>query len=163
MYSQKNKIVLIGSGYWGTNIANNLVKLGVDKFYIFDVNHKNSITLKKRFPNKIEIIRDINTCYSNSEYKYFIYATPPSINYRLIKNALKNNKYIFQFKRKIFMTKNVGLIDKTIRIAAGIGLIVATIGGALPVWGWIGIVPIATGLMNFCPLYSVIGIKTCKN
>ena len=61
------------------------------------------------------------------------------------------------------MTKNLGLIDKTIRIAAGIGLIVATIGGALPVWGWIGIVPIATGLMNFCPLYSVIGIKTCKN
>ena len=61
------------------------------------------------------------------------------------------------------MTKNVGLIDKTIRIAAGIGLIVATIGGSLPVWGWIGIVPIATGLMNFCPLYSVIGIKTCKN
>ena len=61
------------------------------------------------------------------------------------------------------MTKNVGLIDKTIRIAAGIGLIVATIVGALPVWGWIGIVPIATGLMNFCPLYSVIGIMTCKN
>ena len=61
------------------------------------------------------------------------------------------------------MTKNVGLIDKTIRIAAGIALIVATIAEALPVWGWIGIVPIATGLMNFCPLYSVIGIKTCKN
>ncbi|MDC0416928.1 Gfo/Idh/MocA family oxidoreductase [Candidatus Pelagibacter sp.] len=111
MYSQKNKVVLIGSGYWGTNIANNLVKLGVEKFYIFDVNHKNLITLKKRFPNKIEIIKDINTCYSNSEYKYFIYATPPSINYRLIKNALKNNKYIFIEKPGF---KNLNEINKLI-------------------------------------------------
>ena len=41
MIIQKNKIVLIGSGYWGTNIANNLIKLGVKKFWIFDKNKKN--------------------------------------------------------------------------------------------------------------------------
>ena len=59
------------------------------------------------------------------------------------------------------MTKNVGGIDKIIRIVLGLALIGATLMGALPVWGWIGIVPLATGLMSSCPLYSLIGMNTC--
>jgi hypothetical protein len=59
------------------------------------------------------------------------------------------------------MKKNVGTIDMIIRLIIGI---------AIGVWGlmnsnWlglIGIIPIATGLMNFCPLYTVFGIGTCK-
>ncbi len=58
------------------------------------------------------------------------------------------------------MKANVGGIDKLLRIGAGIGLIAwALLGG--PVWGWIGVLPLATGLFNFCPLYSLIGINTC--
>ncbi|MFN4290916.1 MAG: DUF2892 domain-containing protein [Permianibacter sp.] len=58
------------------------------------------------------------------------------------------------------MKSNVGGIDKLLRIGAGIGLIAwALLGG--PVWAWIGVVPLATGLFNFCPLYSLIGINTC--
>ena len=59
------------------------------------------------------------------------------------------------------MAANVGGIDKTLRIVAGVGLLGATVAGLLPVWGYIGIVPLATGLMGWCPAYSLLGIKTC--
>ena len=59
------------------------------------------------------------------------------------------------------MKSNVGGIDKWLRIVAGIALIAwAATGG--PVWAWIGVVPLATGLFNFCPLYRLIGITTCR-
>ena len=60
------------------------------------------------------------------------------------------------------MTKNVGGIDKIIRIVLGLALLTATLMGALPVWGWIGIVPLATGLMGWCPPYAILGFSTCK-
>ena len=60
------------------------------------------------------------------------------------------------------MTKNVGGIDKIIRIVLGLALIAATLMGALPVWGWIGIVPLATGLMGWCPPYALLGFNTCS-
>jgi hypothetical protein len=59
------------------------------------------------------------------------------------------------------MTPNVGGIDKILRIVAGVGLIGATVAGALPVWGYIGIVPLATGLMGWCPAYPLLGMSTC--
>lgn len=59
------------------------------------------------------------------------------------------------------MKSNVGGIDKILRIVAGIGLIGATVAGVLPVWGYIGIVPLVTGLMGWCPAYTLLGIKTC--
>ena len=59
------------------------------------------------------------------------------------------------------MAANVGGIDKIVRIVAGAGLICATVAGMLPVWGYIGIVPLATGLMGWCPAYSIFGMNTC--
>lgn len=59
------------------------------------------------------------------------------------------------------MKSNVGGIDKILRIVAGVGLIGATVAGMLPAWGYIGIVPLATGLMGWCPLYPLIGLNTC--
>ncbi len=58
------------------------------------------------------------------------------------------------------MAANVGGIDKILRIVAGAGLIGATVAGMLPAWGYIGIVPLATGLMGWCPLYPLIGLNT---
>ncbi|ODU53544.1 DUF2892 domain-containing protein [Thermomonas sp. XSG] len=59
------------------------------------------------------------------------------------------------------MKTNVGGVDKWLRIAVGLLLIVwAATGG--PVWAWIGVVPLATGLFNFCPLYALLGFNTCK-
>ncbi|RMC98805.1 DUF2892 domain-containing protein [Aquitalea palustris] len=60
------------------------------------------------------------------------------------------------------MSPNVGGIDRTLRIVIGIALIIATMAGLLPAWGWIGIVPLATGLIRWCPAYLPFGIKTCK-
>ncbi|PKO84956.1 MAG: DUF2892 domain-containing protein [Betaproteobacteria bacterium HGW-Betaproteobacteria-11] len=59
------------------------------------------------------------------------------------------------------MKPNVGGIDRILRIVAGIALIAwAFMGG--PVWAWIGIVPLATALINFCPLYTLIGFSTSE-
>lgn len=58
------------------------------------------------------------------------------------------------------MKLNVGGIDRIMRIVLGAGLVVATALGLLPVWGWIGIVPLATGLVGFCPLYPMLGFST---
>ena len=59
------------------------------------------------------------------------------------------------------MTANVGTIDRAIRILAGIAFIawVAFFNG--PVWAWIGVLPLATGLFKFCPAYSLLGINSC--
>ena len=59
------------------------------------------------------------------------------------------------------MKPNVGTIDRFIRIAIGSGLIAATLLGAIGAWGWIGLVPIATGIFRFCPAYLPFGLSTC--
>ncbi len=57
--------------------------------------------------------------------------------------------------------KNVGGIDKILRIIVGLGLIAMVFIGPQSPWGWLGIVPLATGLFGFCPLYTLIGLNTC--
>ena len=59
------------------------------------------------------------------------------------------------------MKANVGGIDKILRIVAGAGLVGATVAGVIPAWGFIGIVPLATGLIGFCPIYPLLGMSTC--
>ncbi len=58
--------------------------------------------------------------------------------------------------------KNVGGIDKVIRIIAGLALISLVFVGPKTALGWVGLVPLLTGLFNFCPLYTLIGLNTCK-
>lgn len=60
------------------------------------------------------------------------------------------------------MTRNVGSLDRGIRIAAGLVLIGLTVAGTIGIWGWIGIVPLATGLAGWCPAYLPFGLSTCK-
>ena len=59
------------------------------------------------------------------------------------------------------MKTNVGSIDRALRILVGLALLawVLFLGG--PVWAWIGVVPLATGLFSFCPLYTFLGMNTC--
>ncbi|MFM5917397.1 MAG: DUF2892 domain-containing protein [Novosphingobium sp.] len=57
---------------------------------------------------------------------------------------------------------NVGSADRLLRIILGLGLIALVFVGPKTAWGWIGIVPLVTGLMRTCPLYSLIGVNTCK-
>jgi len=60
------------------------------------------------------------------------------------------------------MTKNVGGLDRILRILVGLALIAATALGLLPVWGYIGVVPLATGVVGWCPAYLLFGLKTCR-
>ena len=60
------------------------------------------------------------------------------------------------------MVANVGCIDRAARIAAGLILIGLTLSGQIGMWGWIGIVPLVTGIVRFCPAYTVLGISSCK-
>jgi hypothetical protein len=59
------------------------------------------------------------------------------------------------------MKANIGGIDRTLRIVVGIALIALTLTGSIGAWGWIGVVALATGLIKFCPLYSLLGMSTC--
>lgn len=64
------------------------------------------------------------------------------------------------------MTANMGTIDRVLRIVAGLALVATALGLFGPAyrteWGWIGLIPLATGLIGWCPAYSVFGFRTCK-
>jgi hypothetical protein len=61
------------------------------------------------------------------------------------------------------MKTNVGGVDRIARIAIGVILIALALTGTIGTWGWIGIVPLVTGLMRTCPLYSLIGFNSCPS
>ena len=61
------------------------------------------------------------------------------------------------------MSKNVGGFDRILRLVVGLALIAASAVGVLPVWGYVGVVPLLTALIGWCPLYPLLGINTCAN
>lgn len=60
------------------------------------------------------------------------------------------------------MKVNVGNIDRILRGIAGLILIGLTLQGIIGVWGWVGVLLIATGVFSFCPAYRLLKINTCK-
>ncbi len=60
------------------------------------------------------------------------------------------------------MKTNEGTLDRSVRIIAGLVLIALAATGAVGAWGWIGVVPLITGVLGWCPLYTVLGINTCR-
>ena len=60
-----------------------------------------------------------------------------------------------------FFATNEGTFDRAARVILGIGLIGAAYTGTVGAWGYIGVVPLLTGLAGTCPLYSLIGVSTC--
>lgn len=59
------------------------------------------------------------------------------------------------------MRQNEGSLDRTLRVIIGIALIAMVFVGPKTAWGWIGIVPLLTGLVGVCPLYRLVGMSTC--
>jgi hypothetical protein len=57
--------------------------------------------------------------------------------------------------------RNEGTIDRVVRVAVGLGLLSLVFVGPQTLWGLLGLVPLATGLMGSCPAYSLLGISTC--
>lgn len=59
------------------------------------------------------------------------------------------------------MKTNVGGIDRILRIVAGLVLITLAATGTVGMWGWIGVMPLLTGVFQFCPAYPLLGLNTC--
>lgn len=60
------------------------------------------------------------------------------------------------------MKANVGGFDRIARILVGLILVALAATGTVGVWGWIGVVPLVTGLFGFCPAYTLFGMSSCK-
>ncbi len=58
-------------------------------------------------------------------------------------------------------TRNLGTVDRAIRIVAGLAILALVFVGPTTPWGWLGVVPLLTGLIGFCPAYCPLGISTC--
>ncbi len=58
---------------------------------------------------------------------------------------------------------NEGTADRIIRVVIGLGLLSIVFVGPQTPWGWIGVVPLATGILGFCPLYRIVGLSTCPS
>jgi len=60
-----------------------------------------------------------------------------------------------------FLSVNEHPVERVVRIVAGLALVVAAATNTLGAWAYIGVVPMVTGLVGTCPLYSMLGISTC--
>ena len=60
------------------------------------------------------------------------------------------------------MKPNVGTVDRVIRAVLGIVLIALALTGTIGWWGWLGVVPLLTAAVGWCPPYAMLGINTCK-
>jgi len=58
--------------------------------------------------------------------------------------------------------KNAGSVDRTARIVVGIVVLSLTVWGPQSLWGLVGLVPLATGIFGYCPLYRLVGLNTCR-
>lgn len=59
------------------------------------------------------------------------------------------------------MKANVGSLDRLLRVAAGVVLLALTLAGTIGAWGWIGLLPLLSGALGFCPAYRLFGLSTC--
>ena len=60
------------------------------------------------------------------------------------------------------MKPNEGTIDRVLRVVVGLGILSLAFVGPQTPWGYVGLVPMATGLIGFCPLYAMLGINACS-
>jgi len=60
------------------------------------------------------------------------------------------------------MVKNIHSIERVVRVLVGLAVVSLVFIGPQSPWGWLGLIPIATGLIGWCPPYAMLGISTCK-
>lgn len=61
------------------------------------------------------------------------------------------------------MERNVGDVERIVRVVVGVGILSLTVVGPRSLWGLVGLVPLFTGLTGWCPPYQLLGISTCKH
>lgn len=57
--------------------------------------------------------------------------------------------------------RNEGTVDRTLRVVVGIGILSLAFVGPQSPWGYLGLLPIVTGLLGTCPAYTILGLSTC--
>lgn len=60
------------------------------------------------------------------------------------------------------MQANLGMLDRALRIVVGLALIGLSLSGVIGWWGWLGVIPLLTAFVSFCPLYALLKINTGK-
>jgi hypothetical protein len=60
------------------------------------------------------------------------------------------------------MKQNVNNVERVVRVIAGLAIISLVFIGPQSVWGWLGVIPLATGIIGWCPPYALFGFSTCK-
>jgi hypothetical protein len=67
-----------------------------------------------------------------------------------------------ELQGNLTMSRNEGTMDRALRVIIGLVLVVMAARGLYTPWTWIGVVPLLTGLVGLCPLYSLLGVSTCR-
>jgi len=106
--NKKQNIAIIGCGYWGTIIAKTLISMKFINIHIFDINQKNSLILKKKFPI-LKLEKNINNILKNKKIINCFLITPASKNLNLIKKFIEHKKNIFVEKPGV---KNLQQLNK---------------------------------------------------
>jgi len=104
-------VAVIGCGYWGTIIVNNLKKIVTKKIYIFDKNFENLLNLKKKIPSVI-LVNNLDELIKNKKINNFFLITPPSENFSIIKKLIYHKKNIFIEKPGLLKKKKFNEIIK---------------------------------------------------
>jgi hypothetical protein len=58
--------------------------------------------------------------------------------------------------------RNIGKVDRILRVVIGVALISLVFWGPQTNWGWVGLIPLVTAIVSFCPLYRVMGVSSCS-
>ena len=117
MYSfsdKKQKIGIIGAGYWGTILINTLIKSKFKNIFVYDVNLNNLKIIKKKFRN-IKIFNSIDNIINNKEIKNVFVVTPPSENFKIVKKLITYKKNIFLEKPGFKTIKEINNINKLLK------------------------------------------------
>lgn len=107
-----HKTALIGTGYWGSIIANTLIKITKKKIIVYDKLKENSSLLKQKFKNRILVAKNYNEIFKNQKIENIILATHPSVNYNLGKKTLLLKKNLFVEKPIVTNPKQLSELIK---------------------------------------------------
>ena len=112
---KKYNIAIIGLGYWGTIVTKTIVSMGLfKKIYIYDTDISKVNILKKKFGNKVIYI-DLKEIKRNKEINNVFLATPPKINFKILKSLIKSKKNILVEKPGMTNLKSFDLIEKELK------------------------------------------------
>lgn len=112
--NKNNRIAIVGCGYWGSIIANNLRKLTDQEIYVFDSNTKNSKNLKKKIKN-LKIVNNISEILINNKIKFVFLVVPPNQTFKILKKLINFKKNVFVEKPFLSSLKNIDIIKKLLK------------------------------------------------